>query len=47
VTAFMPRTNTIRFDFQTLHSRGPSAATVLKLTMACNDLSLANQATKH
>src|SRR5688572_25065292 len=40
----MPRTTTIRFDFQTLHSRGPSAATVIKLMMACNDLSLANQA---
>ena len=30
--------------FDTLLARGQSAATVVKLMMACNDLSLANQA---
>jgi hypothetical protein len=40
----MSRTTTRYLDFQTLRTRGPSAATVVKLMMACNDLSLANQA---
>lgn len=31
-------------NFQTLLARGPSAVTVVKLMMACNDLSLVNQA---
>lgn len=40
----MSRSTTKYIDFQTLSIRGKSAATVIKLMMACNDLSLANQA---
>lgn len=40
----MPRTQTRYVDFQTLEGRGESAATVIKLMMACNDLQLANEA---
>ena len=40
----MARTTTKCVDFQTLRSRGPSAAVVVKLMMACNDLTLADQA---
>lgn len=40
----MVRTATIRLDFQTLAVRGPDATIVIRLMMACNDLSLANQA---
>jgi hypothetical protein len=39
----MPRTLARYPDFRTLEARGPSAATVIRLMMACNDLSLANQ----
>ena len=39
----MSRTVTRCIDFQTLKARGPRGATVIKLMMACNDLSLANQ----
>jgi hypothetical protein len=40
----MPSSTTRTIDFQLLKARAPSAATVVKLMMACNDLSLANQA---
>lgn len=40
----MPRTSTKYISFETLKTRGPSAITVIKLMMAYNDLSLANQA---
>ncbi len=40
----MPRTQTRYVHFQTLDARGESAATVVKLMMACNDLQLANEA---
>lgn len=40
----MPRTQTLYVDFQTLEARGDSAATIVKLMMACNDLQLANEA---
>ena len=40
----MSRTTTRYVNFQALLARGPSAAIVVKLMMACNDLSLANQA---
>jgi hypothetical protein len=40
----MTRTLTRQVDFRTLTSRGPSASTIIRLMMACNDLSLANQA---
>ena len=40
----MPRVQTRYVDFQTLEARGGSAAIILKLMMACNDLQLANQA---
>lgn len=43
----MARTSTRYVNFQTLLARGRSAATVVKLMMACNDLSLANQALDH
>jgi len=39
----MSRTSTIFFDFQKLRNQGKSAITVVKLMMACNDLSLANE----
>lgn len=39
----MTKTTTRYVNFQTLQARGPSANTVIKLMMACNDLSLANQ----
>jgi hypothetical protein len=39
-----PRTTTKYTDFQTLLARGKSAIMVIKLMMACNDLSLANDA---
>jgi hypothetical protein len=39
----MTRSTTRVVDFRTLAARGPSAATVIRLMMACNDLSLANQ----
>ena len=37
-------TSTRQVHFDRLHARGPDAAVVIKLMMACNDLSLANQA---
>lgn len=40
----MTRTRTIIVDFQRLALLGNSAATVIKLMMACNDLQLANEA---
>lgn len=40
----MSKTSTKYISFQTLKARGSSAITVIKLMMACNDLSLANQA---
>lgn len=40
----MPRTHTRYIDFRDLKNRGPSAKTVVKLMMVCNDMSLANQA---
>lgn len=40
----MSRTTTKYFSFETLERRGPSAVAVVKLMMACNDMSLANQA---
>lgn len=40
----MPRTTTRYVDFGTLLTRGCSAVTVIKLMMAFNDLSLANEA---
>jgi len=40
----MSRTTTRYITFETLEMRGKSAITVVKLMMACNDLSLANQA---
>ena len=40
----MPRTSTKYISFGTLKTRGSSAITVIKLMMAYNDLSLANQA---
>lgn len=39
----MPRTTTRFLNFERLHVQGASAVTVIKLMMACNDLSLANQ----
>lgn len=39
----MSRTSTTYISFETLASRGSSAITVIKLMMACNDMSLANQ----
>ena len=39
----MTRTLSRQVDFRTLKSRGPGAATVIRLMIACNDLSLANQ----
>ena len=39
----MARTLTKYVNFQTLQARGDSANIVIKLMMACNDLSLANQ----
>jgi len=40
----MSHTSTRYLSFETLEARGPSAATVVKLMMACNDLSFADQA---
>lgn len=40
----MAQTSTKYISFETLKRRGPSAVTVIKLMMACNDMSLANQA---
>ena len=40
----MSRTSTKYISFETLEMRGPSAVTIIKLMMACNDMSLANQA---
>lgn len=40
----MSRTSTKFIDFQKLRNQGQSAITVVKLMMACNDLSLANEA---
>lgn len=40
----MPHTTTRYVNLDTLRMRGASATTVVKLMMACNDLSLANQA---
>ena len=40
----MSRTLTRYVNFQTLRGRGKNATTIVKLMMACNDLSLANQA---
>ena len=40
----MPRTHTLYIDFQTLDARGDSAAIIVKLMMACNDLQLSNEA---
>lgn len=39
----MPKTTTRFLSFGRLHAEGASAVTVIKLMMACNDLSLANQ----
>ncbi|MCX7143738.1 MAG: hypothetical protein NT123_22380 [Proteobacteria bacterium] len=39
----MTRTITRTVNFEQLESRGQSAATVIKLMMACNDLQLANE----
>ena len=39
----MTRTTTRFLNFERLQARGASATTVIKLMMACNDLSLANQ----
>ena len=39
----MRRTTTIFLDFQRLQLAGQSAATVVKLMMACNDMQLANE----
>ena len=39
----MTRTITRTVNFERLESRGQSAATVIKLMMACNDLQLANE----
>lgn len=39
----MPRTTTRLVDFERLRMRGPSAAIVIKLMMAANDMSYANQ----
>jgi hypothetical protein len=39
----MSRTHTRYIDFWLLQARAPSSATVVKLMMACNDMSLANQ----
>lgn len=39
----MSRTTTRSIDFWLLKARAPSSTTVVKLMMACNDLSLANQ----
>ena len=40
----MSQTSTRYISFETLEARGPSAVTVVKLMMACNDMSLSNQA---
>lgn len=40
----MTRTITRTVNFERLESRGRSAATVIKLMMACNDLQIANEA---
>jgi hypothetical protein len=40
----MTRTKTKSVDFQSLRIRGQSATTVVKLMMACNDLTVTNQA---
>jgi len=40
----MSRTSTKYITFESLKMRGSSAVTVVKLMMACNDMSLANQA---
>jgi hypothetical protein len=40
----MSRTSTKFFDLQKLRNQGQSAVAVVKLMMACNDLSLANEA---
>lgn len=39
----MPHTETRYVSFETLKTRGASATTVVKLMMACNDMSLADQ----
>lgn len=39
----MARSHTRYIDFRDLKDRGPSATTVIKLMMVCNDMSLANQ----
>jgi hypothetical protein len=39
----LARTNSRYIGFDVFHRRGSSAATVVKLMMACNDMSLANQ----
>jgi hypothetical protein len=38
----MTRTTTIYIDFADLQQRGQSAVTVIKLMMACNDITLSN-----
>ncbi len=38
----MTRTTTINIDFADLQQRGQSAVTVIKLMMACNDITLSN-----
>jgi hypothetical protein len=40
----MTRTCTRFLNFETLHARGQSAVIIVKLMMACNDLTLTNQA---
>lgn len=42
-SANLPRTITKFLSFERLQARGASAITVIRLMMACNDLSLANQ----
>ena len=39
----MARTTTTYITFEMLKARGPSAVTIVKLMMACNDLALANR----
>ncbi len=40
----MARTSCVKVDFDALYRRGADGVTVVKLMMACNDLTLANHA---
>lgn len=40
----MAKTSTLYIHFDRIRAKGPDAAIVIKLMMACNDMSLANQA---